>query len=133
MKNYLAYFKTVAVEIQFGIFGFFFLRLDKQLESAVPAFKNSLKKTAGFDLFVQRKDCSLIPLELLDLILLQVELMKNPRAGGIRKPRDVHPLVPPPLLKTVVEQRTQLLHPFMKHGSRTLCQKAAQQWKSHCI
>lgn len=68
---------------------FVFLRLDKQLTSAISAFKNSLKKPAWFDLFVQQKDCSLIPLELLDLILLPVELMKNPLARRVKKPRDV--------------------------------------------
>lgn len=119
--------------------GFFFLRLDKQLVSAIPTFKNSLKKNpAGFDLFVQQKDCSLIPSELLDLILLPAELMKNPLAGCVREPGDVHPLTAPLLLKTVgilkvVEQGTQLLHPFVKHGSCTPCQKAAQGWKFHCI
>lgn len=71
------------------------MRLDKQLVSAIPAFKNSLKEPAGFDLFVQQKDCSLIPLELLDLILLPVELMKNPLAGCVRKHRDIHPLASP--------------------------------------
>lgn len=84
MKNYLAYFEMLVVEIHFV-----FLRLDKQLTSAISAFKNSLKKPAWFDLFAQRKDCSLIPLELLYLILLPVELMKNPLARHVKKPRNV--------------------------------------------
>lgn len=46
--------------------------------------------------------------------------------------------IPLPLLKMVgilkmAEQGMQLLHPFVKHGSHALCQKAAQGWRSYCI
>lgn len=99
MKNYLCYFKMLAVEIQFCDFcfvlRFFFLMLDEQLISAIPAFKNSLKKSAGLDLFVQRQDCSLISSEMLDLILLPAKLMRNPLAGCVRKPEDIHHIATP--------------------------------------
>lgn len=79
--------------MKFSWFGFLLMKLDKQLVIAIPAFKNSLKKPAGFDLFVQRKDYSFLPSELLDLIILPVELMKkNPLAGCVRKHRDTRPL-----------------------------------------
>lgn len=61
--------------------------------------------------------------------------MKNPLSGCVRKPKDIHPLATSPLLMVVgilkiAGQGTQLLHPFVKHSSRALCQKAAQGWQS---
>lgn len=46
MKNHSGYLKMLAIEIQFVEFllGFIFLRLYKQLQSDIPAFKNSVRK-----------------------------------------------------------------------------------------
>lgn len=84
-------------------------------------------------MFIQRKDCSLIPLELLDLIFLPVELMKNPLARRVKKPRHVPGHSVSPEDGRYLEggrARDTVLSPF--HNTAP-CQETAWGWRPYYI